>query len=122
MRIMHTLWMLCRPMSTALGLGLCLVSCSSERAERKVAYQKAILGPENAGSLLSQFSEPARRRLEAVLFNERFDGVIGSEVVEDVMRLEGGATTLDHFMVDMLPMARMLFCPCNLSVQSRRCL
>jgi len=111
MRIMHTLWMLCRPILMALGLAFCLVSCSSQRTERKAAVQKPILGPETAGNLLSQFSDAARQRLETTLFNERFDGVIESAVVEDIIRLQGGAMTLEQFMIDMLPIARLYSTP-----------
>src|SRR5438552_10301056 len=91
MRTMLTPWMLCKSMSMALALGFSLVSCSSQRAERKAAVKKPILGPETAGSLLSQFSDASRQRLEATLFNERFDGVIESAFVEDIIRLQGGA-------------------------------
>src|SRR5437016_9858613 len=111
MHIMLTLWMLCKSMLKAPALGFCLISCSSQRAERKVAAQKPILGPETAGSFLSHFSEAARRRLEVALFNERFDGVLESEVVKDVIRLEGGAKTLEQFMVDMLLLARLYSTP-----------
>lgn len=73
--------------------------------------QKPILSPETAGNLLSQFSDAARQRLETVLFNERFDGVLKAEVVKDVIRLEGRAKTLEQFMVDMLPVARLYSMP-----------
>src|SRR2546426_3535853 len=111
MLIMLTPWMLFTRMSKALALGLCLMSCSSQKVEKKVAVQKSMLSTETTGSLLSQFSDAARRRLEGVLFNERFDGVLESEIVKDVIRLEGGAKTLEQFMVDMLPLARLYSTP-----------
>jgi len=111
MRIMSTLRMLCSPMSKALALGFWLISCSSQGVERKVAVQKPILGPETAGNLLSQFSDAARRRLEAALFNERFDGVLQSEIVKDVIRLDGGAKTPEQLMVDILPVASLYSTP-----------
>jgi cytidine deaminase len=80
---------------------------SSERIERKVAVTKPILGPETAGTHLAQFSEAARRRLEALLFNERFDGVIEFQVVEEIIRLQGGTAPREQFIVDMLPIARL---------------
>src|SRR5712692_2380321 len=106
---MDKLWIGCKPLSMALALGFSL-ACSSEKVERKGAM-KPILGPEAVGGDLSKYSEAARRRLEAVLFNERFDGVIESEIVQDVIRLQAGATTFQEFMVDMLPIARLYSVP-----------
>jgi len=103
------LWIGSKPLSMALALGFAL-ACSSESVERKGAT-KPILGPEAVGSYLSKYSEAARRRLEAVLFNDRFDGVIESEIVQDVIRLQGGVTTFEEFMVDMLPIARLYSVP-----------
>src|SRR5258705_7142667 len=106
-----TLWMLCKPMSKALALGFFLMSCSAQKAESKVAIQKPILSRETAGNLLSRFSEAARRRLETALFSDHFDRVVESEIVKDVIRLEGGAKTLEQFMVDMLPLASLYSMP-----------
>jgi cytidine deaminase len=98
-------------MALALGAFL-LMSCSSESAARKAsAVQKPILSPKTVGNLLSQFSDASRQRLEAVLFNDRFDGVLQSEIVKDVIRLQGGGKTLEQFMVDMLPLARLYSMP-----------
>jgi len=55
--------------------------------------------------------DAARQRLETTLFNERFDGVIESAVVEDVIPLRGGAMTLEQFMIDMLPIAQLYSAP-----------
>ncbi|SRR5712692_5037845 len=107
MRIMLTPWMLYKPMSKALALGFFLMSCTAQKAERKVAVRKPLLSSETAGKLLSRFSEAARRRLEGALYSEHFDGVLESEVVKDVIRLEGGAKTLEQFMVDMLQLASL---------------
>jgi cytidine deaminase len=109
--IMFTVLMLRRPMSIALALGFCLISCSSQTVETKVAAQKPILGPETAGNLLSQFSDAARRRLEASLFDERFDGVLQSQIVKDVIRLDGGRKMPEQFMVDMLQVASLYSTP-----------
>jgi cytidine deaminase len=111
MRIVLTPWMLFTPMSKALALGLCLMSCSSQKVEKKVDIQKPILSPETAGNLLSQFSAAARQRLEAALFNQHFDGVLESEVVKDVLRLDGGRKTLEQLMSSMLPVAKLFSMP-----------
>lgn len=106
---MDRLWTGCKPLSMVLALG-CSLACSSEKVARKGAM-KPILDPEAVGGHLSKYSEAARRRLESVLFNEHFDGVIESEIVQDVIRLQGGAPTFEEFMVDMLPIARLYSVP-----------
>lgn len=98
-----------------LGL-LLLISCSPGKEEREVAVMKPVMKPiigreTVARKHLSQFSEAARKSLEAILFNERFDGSIDSEFVKDIIRLEGASKTLEQFMVDMLSIARLYSAP-----------
>ena len=104
---MFTPWILWAPFSMTLALGFSLISFSAQMVDRKAAVRKPILGPETAGTHLSQFSAAARRRLEAVLFNEHFEGVIESQVVEEIIRSQGGTATREQFMIDMLPIARL---------------
>src|SRR5579864_3571887 len=84
-----------------------LASRSPEKMERKVAVTKPILDPEATGPHLLRFSEAARRQLEAVLFNAHFDGVVESQVVEEIIRLQGGTATREQFMLDVLPIVRL---------------
>ncbi|MFI5093522.1 MAG: cytidine deaminase [Candidatus Acidiferrales bacterium] len=88
-----------------------MMSCSSEGAATKAAAQKPVLSRETIGDLLPQFSEAARRRLEAAIFGGRFDGVLQSEAVQDAIRLQGGGKTVEQLMVDMLPLARLYSIP-----------
>lgn len=83
----------------------------SQGTQKKVVVQKSPLSPETTQQSLSHFSEAARQRLEAALFDARFDGVLESGVVKDVLRLEGGAKTLEQFMISMLPVARLYSVP-----------
>ena len=109
MGIMNRLWTGCQRIALALTLAFSL-AYSAEKVEKKGAM-KPILSPEAVGSHLAKFSEPARHRLEAVLFNQHFDGVIESEVVADVLRLQGGGMTSEQLMLDMLPIARLYSVP-----------
>lgn len=102
---MDRLWIGAKLLSMALALAFSL-ACSSGKVERKVSM-KPVLSPEAAGGPLAKFSEPARRRLESVLFNERFDGAIDAEVVKDVLRLQGAGMTSEQFMLEMLPIAQL---------------
>lgn len=95
-----SLWM-------ALGLGVLIMSYPSESAARKAVVEKTTLSREKVANLLAQFSDAARRRLEPTLLSDGFDGVLQSEVIQDVIRLQGGGKTLEQFMVDMLPLAKL---------------
>jgi cytidine deaminase len=106
---MDRLWIGAKPSSMALALVFSL-ACSSGKVERKVSM-KPVLGPEAVNGHLAKFSEPARRRLESVLFNERFDGVIDAGVVKDVLRFEGDGMTWEQFMLEMLPLAQLYSLP-----------
>jgi cytidine deaminase len=111
MRIMPELLMLHKLIFKVFALGFCLIACSSVRAAKKVAVQKPLVSPETVEQLLSQFSAPARQRLKTILFNDHFDGVLESEVVKDVLRLDGGAKTPEQLMANMLPIAKLFSMP-----------
>jgi cytidine deaminase len=111
MRIMLDPLMLYRSFSKVFALGFCLMACSSVRAGKKAADQKPTLSPETVGQLLSQFSAAARQRLETALLNEHFDGVLESEVVKDVLRLDGGIKTPEQLMTGILPVAKLFSMP-----------
>jgi cytidine deaminase len=111
MRTMLTGGFLFPPISKVLVLGLCLLSFPAQRADQEESVHKPILTPDTVGNLLSQFSTAARQRLETVLFNEHFDGVLESGVINDVLRLEANKITVDQLMVDMLPLARLYSVP-----------
>src|SRR5215216_7418673 len=104
MLLMLMLWL---TVSMVLVLGFSLVSFFPQQMDKKATVKKSILTPEAARTHLSQFSEAARRRLEAVLLDEQFDGVIESQVVEETIRLAVGTLTREQFMKDMLPIARL---------------
>jgi len=101
-------WIGCRSLSMALIFGFPL-ACSA-RVEKKVAV-KPVLSPQVILSHLPKYSLAARRPLEAALLNEHFDGVIPSAIVEEVIRLQGGAATAEQLMVDLLPIARLYSVP-----------
>jgi cytidine deaminase len=105
MGIMDRLWIGVKPLAVALAL-VFSVACSSGKVERKVTM-KPVLSPEAVNSHLAKFREPARQRLETVLFKERFDGAIDSKAVKDVLGLQGDAMTFEQFMLDMLPIAQL---------------
>ncbi len=107
MLFMLMLWLTWRPVSMALALGFSLASFSPQRMDKKATVKKPILTPEAVKTHLSKFPEAARQTLEAVLLDERFDGVIESQVVEETIRLAGGTLTREQLMTDMLPIARL---------------
>lgn len=91
-------------------LGLCFMTYLSPGTHRKATLDKP-LNSEKVRELLREFSPVARQRLESALLNSQFDGVLDSKLVQNVLRAQGGKMTLQGFMTDMLPVARLYSVP-----------
>src|SRR5712692_8161472 len=74
-------------------------------ARGRAPRMNSVLDPETAAQHLGAFPQIARQRLVDVLFDERFDGTIRCEVVEDVRHL--GSMTIERFMLAILPVVRL---------------
>src|SRR5712692_6306872 len=78
-------------------------------ARGRAPRMNSVLDPETAAQHLGAFPQIARQRLVDVLFDERFDGTIRCEVVEDVRHL--GSMTIERFMLAILPVVRLYATP-----------
>jgi cytidine deaminase len=113
-RIMHSMFespIIHRSSICVLAIEFCLIACTVGIAKTKIEAHTSMLNREVLAQLLSEFSPAARQRLQSVLLDTNFDGEIEARVVKETLQLDGGRKTIEQFMSNMLPIAKLFAMP-----------